>query len=42
MQQFKKAMDPSLNKWQIGVSKIFLKEDVRTILEQAMGIAVLE
>ena len=31
--QFKKIVDPSMKKWQVGVTKVFLKEDVRTTLE---------
>jgi len=40
--QFKKVVDKPLKKWQIGDTKVFMKEDVRTVLEQAMGLAVTE
>lgn len=39
--QFKKVFDPSLKKIQTGLTKVFMKEEVRSALEQAMGIAVL-
>lgn len=39
--QYKKVLDPAQKRWQIGSNKVFLKEDVRTTLEQAMGVAVL-
>ncbi len=41
-QQFKKTMDPALKRWQIGITKVFMKEEVRTVLEQSVSLAVLE
>jgi myosin heavy subunit len=38
--EFKKVLDPVLKKWQIGLTKVFMKEDVRTSLERAIGFAV--
>eukprot|EP00347_Sterkiella_histriomuscorum_P007684 403347970 len=40
--QNKKILDPEMKMWQVGVTKIFMKEDVRTALESAMGLAVLD
>lgn len=37
----KKVLDPALKKWQIGNTKVFMKEDVKVTLESAMGLAVL-
>ena len=37
----KKVLDPALKKWQIGLTKVFMKEDVKVQLESAMGLAVL-
>lgn len=31
--QFKKVMDPVHKRWQIGTTKVFMKEDVRITLE---------
>lgn len=39
-QTYKKILDPSAKRWQIGVTKVFMKEDVRTALEASMGLAV--
>ena len=42
MKEFKVKLDPKLKKIQIGVTKVFMKEEVRVCLEQALGIAVLK
>ena len=39
---YKKVLDPTLKKWQIGITKVFMKEEVKTALESSMGIAILE
>ena len=39
--EYKKILDPSLKKWQIGVTKVFMKEDIKVSLEASMGLAVL-
>ena len=38
---YKKLFDPHLKKIQVGNTKVFMKEEIRTALEQAMGLAVL-
>jgi myosin heavy subunit len=40
--QHKKILDPAAKRWQVGLTKIFMKEDVRTALESSMGLAVVE
>mmetsp|Transcript_8384 Transcript_8384/g.5981 ORF Transcript_8384/g.5981 Transcript_8384/m.5981 type:complete len:102 (-) Transcript_8384:2040-2345(-) len=37
-----KLMDPKFKNWQIGISKVFMKEEVRQLMETCMSFAVLD
>ena len=40
MKDFSKVLDPALKLWQIGLTKVFMKETIKGVLETSMGLAI--
>ena len=40
LKDFSKVLDPALKLWQIGLTKVFMKETIKGVLETSMGLAI--